>query len=235
MSAPAFTITPSLYQNLNCGAAFTSNSGTTIRAVVDGTILAPASSTATSPALYGGCSIIDLNATSTDSVARDLLLYEGRVLTTQGSGTTGTLSTATNGISRTTGSWITEGWKVGHGVILIGPDTAAEDAQAGIFAVVTGVNATTLSLSGTPLTVNAALAAGTRVVRARPIGRASLKAQQGMTTTDPTPLDIISYMANGRTMRQEWKVGFNDMLLAGPASAVTAGTQLSIGGSLALF
>lgn len=235
MANPAFTVTPSGYQNLNCAGAFGSTSGTAIRALVDGTLLAPTSASSTTPALYGGAALIDLHASSTDTVARDLLLYEGKVMTTQGAGATGTLSSTANSIVRAAGNWITEGWKPGHGVILVGPDSLLEDAQAGVFAVITGVSALTLTLAGTPLTVNAGLASGTRVVRARPIGRVSLKAQQGMTTADPTPLDVISTLANGRTMRQEWKVGFNDMLLAGPTTAVTAGTQVSVGGTLALF
>lgn len=234
MSHPVFAVNPSLYQCLPCGAAFT-NGATAIRPVVDGSKLVPTSAGAISPALFGGGAILDLNATSTDAVARDIQLYEGRVATTQG-GSTGTLSTAAGSITRQTGSWITEGWRAGQGVILITPDTLLEDAQSGIFAVVTGVSALALTLSGTPLSVNAGLAAGTQVVRARPVGRVSLAALQGYTTGNAAaPVDVITTLSVGRTARTDWKIGYNDMLLANVLGTVTAGAVVSLGGSIAMF
>lgn len=236
MSSPEYAVTPIGFQALPLNAAFTNGNGTILRAVVDGSQfsqnLAPA---ANAPVAYGGGTLIDLNASSTDGTARDVLLYDGRTLTTQSAGATGTLSTTASTIVRATGSFITDGWRVGHGVVLLTPDGLAEDAQAGIFGIVTGVSATTLTLNGTPLTVNAGLAAGTRVVRARPLGRVTVAIQQGTGSTNPLPLDVITTLSNGLTVKTERKFGVNDLLLAGMQAAVTAGAQVSLGGLIALY
>lgn len=234
MSSPEYAITPISFQSLPLNVAFSNGEGTRIRPLVDGSQfpqnLSPA---ANAPVAYGGCTLIDLNATSTDASARDMLLYDGRVLTTQSAGATGTLSTTTSTIVRATGSYITDGWRPGQGVIIVTPDGVAEDAQAGIFAVITGVTATTLTVAGTPLTVNAGLAAGTRLVRARPLGRVTVAIQQGTGSTNPLPLDVLGALSGGLTVKTERKLGASDMLLAGMQAAVTASAQVSLGGLVA--
>lgn len=232
MSSPDYAITPVAFQALD-PVGFGNGTGTLLRVLVDGANY-PANSAATPP-LYGGATLIDLNATSTDASARDLLLYEGRTATTQGAGTTGALSTTLNTIVRAIGSWITDGWRVGQGVVLLTPVGLAEDAQTGIFAVITGVTATTLTLATNALTVNAGLAAGTRVVRARPLGRTAVAIQQGTASGTPAPVDVLTALATGLTVKTERKLGVNDMLLGGLAVAATAGAQVSVGGAVALY
>jgi hypothetical protein len=232
MSSPDYAITPISFAALPANVSFVS--GTTIRALVDGSQFAQNLVPATNaPVAYGGCTLIDLNATSTDTVARDVQLYEGRILTTQSAGATGTLSTAASSITRVNGSWITDGWRVGHGVILVPPEGVAEDAQSGIFALVSAVSATVLTLATAALSVNAGLAAGTRVVRARPLGRVTVAIGQGTGTTNPLPLDILGTLSNGLTVKTERKLGTTDMLLAGLVAAPTANTKVSLGGLVA--
>lgn len=235
MSSPDFAVTPVGFEALD-PVGFVNGNGALLRPVVDGanypaSYPAPGAQT---PAFYGGATLLDLTATSTDTVARDVLLYEGRVATVQGAGT-GALSTTLNTIVRATGSWIAEGWKPGHGVILVSPAGIAEEAQAGIYGLVTAVSAGTLTLATNALTANAGLAAGTRVVRARPMGRAPVAIGQGTASTAPAPANLIAAIAGGLLVKTERKLGVSDMILAGLAAAATAGTQVSIGGLVARY
>jgi len=94
MSTPDYAITPSLF-NAPPPATFIAATGTAAKVVVDQ--LPAVAATATSPQLYGGGTVVDLVATSTDAAAKDVQLYLGTVATTQSSTVTGSVSTTSTG------------------------------------------------------------------------------------------------------------------------------------------
>lgn len=73
----------------------------------------------------------------------------------------GTVNNTTTTITRTTGSFVTDGWQVGDVLIAAGLDTAADNGKP---VVVLTVAATTLTFYGTPFTNDADSNSGTDVV-----------------------------------------------------------------------
>jgi len=116
--------------------------------------------------LTGGQRIFDGGIASTDGTNRSGVLYLGRQ--TSLFVNMGTVSTSgTNALNRSTGSFITDGYRIGDacmffGTLGVGIPTAANEGIQNL--VVTGVTATVLTFSGTLLT-SESMAAGFRVFR----------------------------------------------------------------------
>lgn len=217
MSGPVNAITPALFGSPP-PVSFIAANGTAAKIVVDQ--MPAAIATTLVPQLYGGGTVIDLTAASSDSVSRDVLLYLGAVATTQG-GATGAMTTTTSSIPRASGSFIADGWQVGDVAMCFAPFGTAPNAGVdGIPCTVTAVSALGLTLNGTPIAA-LALAAGTRVCRIAQRVRQTVAAGAGTNGTTASQPLIASY-GDGTMVRTELKIGANNILAAAMQSAVSA-------------
>jgi hypothetical protein len=117
-----------------------------ILAVIAGEVVLPGEATVRQRILTGGQRIIDGGISSTDGVAKSILIWLGTILSRQVN--MGVVSiTGTNVINRTVGSFLTDGWRIGDTLMLFDDPTAANN---GVAAQVTGVTAATLTLNGAP-------------------------------------------------------------------------------------
>jgi len=165
----------------------------------------------------GGCTLLDLMATSTDATARDVQLYKGTVLSGAGTAYTSTTST----ITRPSGSFITDGWLVGDQAMVFAPaGTAPNAAVDGILLTVTGVAALTLTFNGTPLAA-LSLASGTRICKVSPKFRATIAATSG-TSASVSAVPLLNHANDASTVRGELKLGANNILIAQMPVAVSA-------------
>lgn len=172
-----------------------------------------------SPLFYGGASVYELTAFSSDSVAKDVQFYVGEVLTTVGTAT-GAGATTTSTITRATGSFITDGWRVGKQVMIIAAANAAPQAVEGILATITGVTATTLTVNGTPFSA-LSLDSGARIVSVSPLFATSVPAGAGNSSAASEKWILSN--TNGSAERVvDRKLGANQMLLAAMDAAVSA-------------
>lgn len=231
MSSPINAITPALFQHAT-PQTFVIGNSTLAKVLIDATPGAAASGT--NPALYGGGTVIDITAVSTDSTARDVITYIGTIATTQGSAT-GAMTTTTSAIVRASGSFVTDGWQVGDLVMTFAPfGTAANTAQDGVLGIVTTVAALTLTVNGTPLAV-LTLAAGTRIVKVVQKLRATVAISAGSNGTTAS-LGLLGHQMDGSSIRSELKLGANNMLIAAMQAAVSAlPAYVSLDAVLALY
>lgn len=233
MSSFANAITPALFQSVG-PVSFVAGNGTTAKVVIEPQVGAAAAGTL--PAFYGGCTYIDLVASSTDAAGKDVLLYEGRIFTTQETTNTGAMSTAgTNTITRAAGSFITDGWQVGDVAMIFAPvGTAANAAVDGIIGVLSGVAAGVLTASGAPW-ANLALASGTRVVKVGQLFRATVAANAGNSATIPS-VSLLANAMDASIIRTERKLGSTEMLIVAMQAAVAAlPAFVSISGQMARY
>lgn len=186
------------------------------------------------PAFYGGCTVIDLTASSTD-VSKDIILYHGDILTTQDVTNTGAMTTTTSTIPRTNGSFITDGWKVGDLVMTFAPFNAAPNvAMDGVLGIITTVAALTLTVNGTPFAA-LTLAAGTRIVRVSPYVRVNVPANSGTNGTLPNVL-LLGSSVDSTATPLERKFGPTEMLIGAMQASVGAlPAYVSIVGQLARY
>ena len=190
----------------------------------------------------GGQRVIGGSITSTEaSTARDVLVYRGTTLTTQGTAT-GTLAVATTStITRTAGDFRLDGWTVGDSLMVFGagpttwcghgaPDYSnngsaiAALASAGVLGVLTGVAALTLTVNGTPLTAESL--AGCRIIRVGQGHRSTVAAGAGNAAATPAVLliggandvDINALSAADRGL----SLGERDVLIVAAAATISA-------------
>ena len=219
MSSPVNAITPALFQGVG-PVSFVAGNGTAAKVIMEPQVGSAA--VGTLPAFYGGSTVIDLLAASTDAAAKDIFLYQGNILTTQGAGPTGAMATAaTNTVTRAVGSFITDGFLVGDVVMLFSPvGTAPNAAVDGIVGVLSGVAAGVLTTNGAPW-ANLALAAGTRVVKVGLLFRATIAANSGNSATIPNTA-LLGNSMDSSAIRTEHKLGATDMMIAAMQAAVSA-------------
>lgn len=229
MSNALYGIVPAAFKNAI--ATLIAADGTSAKVLVD--TAAAAAATATSPLFYGGSTAIDITATSTDTVARDLILWLGQVITTVG-GSTGTASTTAGGITRTTGDFVAEGWKPSELVMLFNASSSARQANDGVVGIVTGVTATTLTVNGTPFSATT-LATGVRICRMSYQFRAPIPANSG-TNGASASVNFINNGNDGSVLRYEKKLAANELLAVSVASAVSAlPAYINVNADVALY
>jgi hypothetical protein len=230
MSRPSYAAVPVGFQQIR-PVTFTVTNGTAAKVVQEP--LAAAAAGATSPLYYGGCTIIDLTATSTD-VVKDVILYEGVVTTTE-TIATGAMTTTASTITRTNGTFITDGYKVGDNVMIFAPEgTAPNAAVDGILATLTTVVALTLTANGTPFGA-LTLATGSRVVRVANLFRATVAANSGSSATIPN-VKLLGNSQDQSAVLGEKKLGSSDMLMIAMQANVGAlPAYLSVAGSVARY
>ncbi|MFA7239358.1 MAG: hypothetical protein WC091_04540 [Sulfuricellaceae bacterium] len=226
MSSPQNAITPALFTNPP-PVTFIAASGTVAKVVVD--VTPGAVAMGTQPALYGGCTVIDLTASSTD-VLKNINLYIGSVTTTidASTNTGATTSTATTNATlvRTLGSWIADGYRVGDLVMLFAPTASGSaflpQSVEGVLATVTGVAALTITFNGVPAGWTAiTVSAGTRVCRVVPHMQAPIAANSGSNGSVPS-VGLLGNGMDGSSVKTELKLGQNNLLIAAMAAAVGA-------------
>lgn len=225
MSIPANGNVPGAFATI-C-ESFTTTNGTKLRPVTQ-TYAAAGNFT-------GGCRVFDLFASNTDaSNAKTLQVYDGTVLTTQGTSPTGAMAVVTqNTITRANGSYITDGWRVGQTAVLSAPVGSAENASDGIPVIITAVNALSLVLNGTLLT-NETLVAGTRLIRAAQRTVVSVPASAGANSSTAN-VALIGTSTDTSKDTSGIELGTNDLLLIGPGAALAAlPAQLHVTGKIAL-
>ncbi len=189
-------------------------------AAISGETALPGESTVRQRVLTGGCRVIDGKATSSDSVARALLVYEGVQTSLYANmGTVATTATTNSTITRTVGSFITDGFQIGDNIMVFGAVSAANN---GMIAIVTGVAAGTLTLSGTTaISVAETQSAGFRIIR---VGAAYRKPVAITAGTDGTtaPVPIIGGTLDPRTDTTGISLGANGMLIVGMQATISA-------------
>jgi hypothetical protein len=185
-----------------------------------------AAATATSPLYFGGCTVIDGTISTTESVARDLQVWKGKNITTVG-GSTGTVTTTTSTIVRASGSFITDGWRVGELVMTFAPNAgAANAAQDGVVGTITTVAALTLTVSGTPFAA-LTLLTGTRIARVRRVFVTTIPIGAG-TTAAAANVKLINNSNDSSISIGDRKLGQNDFLAVASLTALTASTVTSV-------
>lgn len=216
MSTPAYAIVPS---GFDTGSAnFIAADGTAAKVVIEPQAAAVANPPA--PLYSGGISVVDLTGSSSEaSASRDVQLWAGEVLTTVG-GATGTATTTTGAIVRTSGDFIADGWKPGELVMLFNATSAARQAVDGILGIITAVSTTQLTLNGTPLSA-LTLNAGVRIARMSPLFRQPIPAGSGTNGTAPS-VPLLGAGLDGSAIRYERKLGAAELLAASLPVAVSA-------------
>lgn len=181
---------PGYWRKWSCG--FVAADGTQAKILVDetpaqvlaaisGETFVPGESAVRQRILQGGCRVIDGSIASTDTNAKSMLFFVGRVLSrTSAFGATLTV-TGQNVFNRASGSFITDGWQVGDTVMPFGMTTAANNGVAGI---VTAVTALALTVNGTPYT-NETMPSTARLIQAAQRTRRAIAISSGNTDSAP--------------------------------------------------
>jgi len=184
--------------------------------------------------LTGGCRVLDLCAVSTDGTDRSVLIAEGVETTVYADmGTATTTATTNSTITRTSGSFITDGYKVGDCIMLFG---AATDNNNGTYNIVTAVAAGSLTVSGTTgIPTAETQAAGFRILKmSRPI-RFPVPANSGNTDTAPAK-QLLGSSQWPRLDSTGISLGAKSVLVASMVAAISAlPAQVSVRGQRALY
>ena len=223
-------MTQAAYGNLPAGfrspkpIAFTVTNGTVAKVLVEQIPAALANGSL--PPYYGGGTLIDLTATSTDASNKDVILYQGTVLTTQDPTNTGSITTgAQNTLTRASGSWIADGWGVGDLAMVFAAFGVAQVVTGidGLPLIVTGVTATVLTFNGTPLAAGAnILSAGSRICAVADKFRATVTANASNSSTIPNVLLLGNPAFDNSKITSELKFGADNLIIAAMQSAVSA-------------
>lgn len=236
MTKPTFAVTPATFHKTI--TSFTVTNTTIAKILVE--TLPNAAAAGNLPLYYGGASLIAIDAASTDGSDKIIVLWDGIVLTTQGTTPTGVMATTatTNGtITRVNNSWITDGWKIGDTGMIFTPEGTAQVAVAidGILFVVTAVTATTITVNGTPFAANATLTTGTRVIRVARRFQATIAANSGNSSTIPA-ITMLNNAMDGSVLRSNGYLGETNVLIAGlVASASALNAAISIATTYARY
>lgn len=258
----------SVQANLTCGNRFWNTSivaGTTTRAkmLVDH---APSNISLPDNAAFpttmpqktrGGQRVIGGTISSTDAASKDVLVYRGTTLTTQVTANTGALAVGTTStITRVSGDFRLDGWSVGDAVMIFGPAPTvwggvgqpdysvtagaitAALSSVGVLAVITTVAALTLTVNGTPLTVESL--PGCRLIRVSQVHRTTVAANSGnaAATTDvlllgnANELDINGLLAADRGISMG---EFDILAVASQATLSALPAQLNFNATSVLF
>ena len=230
MTTTAFAATPAGFDSF--GAQFLNGDGTNAKVILEPKVSAGA--TTLSPLRYGGCSVLDLEAASSDTADVVVHLYRGEVASTvANAGATGAVTTTTSTIVRAAGSWATEGWKPGTLAMIFAPDGAARQAVDGVMVQVTGVTALTLTLNGTPLSA-LTVQDGARICKISHLYSTLVRASSG-TDGSTRSIRLQNGSQDGAIATGERKLGDTDLLAAAVGTAVTAGKFISLDGQVALY
>jgi hypothetical protein len=210
----AFTITDSTNAKI-----IVDKSPPQVVASVSGETALPGESAVRQRILQGGCQIIDGTISSSDATLRYLNLFIGKELTLGANmGTVAYTATTNATITRTVGSYITEGWKVGMKLMGFNSTNSSNDGKP---VSVTAVTATTLTLNG----VSAISVAGTQDANLRLFAIAqrteiAIAASAG-TNGSSAPVKLIGNGQDASTF-PGIQLGEKNVLIGSMAAAVSA-------------
>lgn len=172
--------------------------------------------------LQGGTRVIDGLVSSSDTVARDLMIYTAQQASLYANmGVVTTTATGNSTITRTVGSFITDGYQVGEQIMAFG---AVSNANNGSVAVVTAVAALTLTLSGVAaISVAETQLAGFRLLRVAGAVRKAIAVGAGTNGTAGA-IALIGGSLDPRTDNSPYGImlGQNGMLLVAMQAAISA-------------
>lgn len=218
MATPENSTVPGAFDDTRF-ASFIAASGTLAQVIAD------VSKAPVSP-LLGGKRVYDITVSSTDAAANSLLLWEGVEASLYANmGTVGTTATTNATVTRTAGSFITDGWVAGQTAMLQGSAAAANN---GNYAVVTTVTATTLTFNGIPVGFTAQTeGAGFRVIRVARRAPVLIPANSGNLTAVSTAVTNVQVLGgmntNDKTQDSTGlELGPNSLLLASLYQATSA-------------
>ncbi len=168
-----------------------------------------------------GSRIHAINVMSSDAGANSILLYLGKVLSLQANMGVGTLVDGAGGddtLTRTVGSFITDGWKIGDLLILQGCTTLANDFAIRLTAVAT----LTLTFATGTISAGEVLPTGASLIRGQKITTQTVAIDSGNVggTASVSVLDSTALPFLDATPNRYLTLGASDLLL------VSAGTLL---------
>lgn len=216
MTTPAFTATPAAPDGFS--QTFLASDGTAAKVLISPLPPAAANAATQQPMFQGGGVLLDVTATSTDTTDKAVTLWEGDVLTPGGAGTTGAVTTTTNTIVRTFGSFVTDSWKPGAIVMMFADDDEAANANNGIQGIVTAVSTLNLTVNGTPFSA-LTMPTDVRICRMSRLHDTAVPASAG--SSGPS-VSLVNSALDGSTLLQERKLGLKTLLAASMAAAVSA-------------
>ena len=216
MSTPQFASVPGGFADIKI-VSFIAASLTNAKVLAD---VSPASGN-----YLGGQRAYDIVATSTDSVDNALTVWEGVQATQQANMGTAAVTANTNATAtRTTGSFITDGWNVGEVAMLFGALTAANN---GVPLIVTAVAAGTLTFSGVPsgFTAETETSSAFRLVRVARRAPIKVPANSGNATGTSPSIPNVQIVGQGLDQTRDplgIEIGANSLLIVAPYQAVSA-------------
>lgn len=211
-------------------AAFTITDSTNAKIIVDkalpqvlpaiaGETALPGEATVRQRVLHGGCQVFDGTISSSDVSAKNLNMFVGDELTIGSNmGTVAFTATTNATITRTTGSFITDGWMVGEKLMAFNSTGAANNGKP---VSITAVTATTLTLSGvSAISVAGAQDATLRLFAVSQRTQINVTAGAGTNGTS-TPIKLIG---NNQDMSSSpvIQLGATNVLICSMAAAISA-------------
>lgn len=183
--------------------------------------------------LTGGCRLVEGQITSTDNVDKSLLVYRGIQTSLYANmGVVTTTATTNATITRTVGSFIADGLKVGDSGMCFG---AVSDANNGSIFTVTAVTDLQLTLSGvTGISIAETQGTGFRVIKVAQVGRKAIVATSGASDTKAS-VPLIGGIYDGRIDFTGTSFGSTGMLIVGLAATASASGIISVSGVVGLY
>jgi len=170
-----------------------------------------------------GCRVHYLNAAQNEGTARNLVLSIGRRLSqVTNFGATKTI-TSQNIITRASGSFIADGWRVNDTVLLANLTDLFGDANHSISAVVSAVTATTLTVTGTPFTNANPLSDNLALYKVQLQTTQNIPASAGFTNSVPSvaALGTTQWPMIDSSPGRYLTLGPNDLLLGAVGTQMT--------------
>jgi hypothetical protein len=188
-------------------------------AEISGETALPGESSIRQRVLMGGQRVVDGLISSTDAAAKSMLFYIGKQLSLYASmGVVTTTATANATVTRTVGSFITDGWTIGDSLMLYGSLSYAND---GVLAQITSVTATALTLNGIAgVSVAETQGAGFRVIKVAQATRIPIPANAG--NTDAIfPVRLFGHINDARQDSGIY-LGTDSVLIMGMVASLSA-------------
>lgn len=211
-------------------AAFITANGTNAKILADVT---PGTGTpGTAGFRSGGQRIFDLLASSSDSVANSVAVWEGVQVTLYANmGAAATTATGNATITRSAGSFLADGYTTGDTAMLFG---SASTTNNGVPLTITGVTALTLTFNGVPVGFTANTeGASLRIARIHKRATVLIGSGAGNSANAPN-VQLIGGAYDKALDTLGIELGPMGMLMVAPSSAVGSNATLSINGKTAL-
>lgn len=213
--------------------SFVNANGTTARVLVD---QHPASVAVGSATTVGGVRITDIIISSNDSVTDYVALWESKLLTTQGqaasvvygtANTTGAITATTTTLTRATGDWRIDGWKIGDHVMVFAPRNGAANASDGVAGIVSAVTATVLTVSASTFSAETLLT-GSHIFRVARRSNTAVEAGSGY-TAGTSPIRVLGNTEDDQSNDANGiSIGPNDVLIASMQVAVSGSNVVDV-------